>query len=577
MYIIGLRERAAVCVRTILAALLLALVPLASHAAEPARAARHMVAAANPHAARAGLDILRAGGSAADAAIAVQMVLNVVEPQSSGIGGGAFLLYYDAARREVRAYDGRETAPAAATEALFLDASGKPLHFWDAVVGGRSVGVPGVVAMLELAHKAHGRLAWRELFAPAIAIADDGFAISPRLHALVGRDKFLRTFVLAREMFHRANGTPKPVGTWLTNPRLADSLRAIAADGGRAFYEGDIARDIVGAVRGAARNPGSLSAADLAAYRAKERAPVCLAYREWRVCGMPPPTSGGVTVLQILGILSHFESAALAPGSARAVHLISEASRLAFADRGRYLADADFVEVPVSGLLDATYLRTRARLIDPARSMGLAAPGTPGVKKGRLAAPDQSAEQPSTTHFSVVDGDGNAVVMTSSIESAFGSRLMTEGGFLLNNQLTDFSFVAERDGAPVANRVAAGKRPRSSMAPTLVFDAAGNLVMAIGSPGGSRIIPYVVKTIVAVLDGGLDIQAAIDLPHHSNRNGTTDLEGGTAVAAHKGALEDLGHKVAVRGLNSGLHGIVVSPEGLTAGADPRREGVALGD
>ena len=542
----------------------------------PARAERTMVAAANPHAAEAGLAILRAGGSALDAAIAMQMVLNVVEPQSSGIGGGAFLLHYDKGRGKVRAYDGRETAPAAATPDLFLDATGAPLGFYDAVVGGRSVGVPGLVAMLEMAHRAHGTLPWRELFAPAIRLAEAGFPVSPRLNALAEQDEFLRLDRESRALFYLWYGKAKPVGARLTNPALAETLHRIAQGGAAAFYRGEIAHDIVTAVRAVRANPGRLDEADLAAYQAKERTPVCAPYRRWRVCGMPPPTSGGLTTLAILGILSHFDLAPLAPGSAEAVHLISEASRLAFADRALYIADSDFTDVPITGLLDAGYLAERARLIDPWRSRGRAQPGALPLRKSERPAPSPSLEGASTTHLSVIDSAGNAVTMTSSIESAFGSRLMTRG-FLLNNQLTDFSFVPELDGIAVANRVEPGKRPRSSMAPTLVFDEAGDLVMVIGSPGGSRIITYVVKTIVAVLDWRLDIQAAIALPHHTNRNGATDLEEGTGLAALQAELSARGHEVKVRPLTSGLHGIVVTPSGLEGGADPRREGIALGD
>ena len=552
----------------------------AAHADEPrpgpARAERTMVAAANPHAAEAGLTILHAGGSAVDAAIAMQMVLNVVEPQSSGIGGGAFLLHYDKGLAEVRAYDGRETAPAAATPDLFLDETGAPLGFYDAVVGGRSVGVPGLVAMLEMAHRAHGNLPWRKLFAPAIRLAEAGFPVSHRLNALAERDDFLRQFPESRALFYLWYGKAKPVGATFTNPALAETLQRIAQGGAAAFYRGEIAHDIVTAVRTVRANRGRLVEADLAAYRAKERAPVCAPYRRWRVCGMPPPTSGGLTTLAILGILSHFDLARVESGSAEAVHLISEASRLAYADRALYIADSDFADVPITGLLDPGYLAERARLIDPRRSKGRAQPGALPLRKSERPAVAPSLEGASTTHLSVIDAAGNAVTMTSSIESAFGSRLMTRG-FLLNNQLTDFSFVPELDGVAVANRVEPGKRPRSSMAPTLVFDEAGDLVMVIGSPGGSRIITYVVKTIVAVLDWQLDIQAAIALPHHTNRNGATDLEEGTGLVALQAQLTARGHEVKVRPLTSGLHGIVVTPQGLEGGADPRREGIALGD
>jgi gamma-glutamyltranspeptidase/glutathione hydrolase len=543
--------------------------------AGPAQAKREMVAAANPWAVDAGVDILRAGGSAVDAAIAVQLVLNLVEPQSSGIGGGAFMVHYNGATRQVIAYDGREMAPQSVTPDLFLR-DGKPMKFFDAVVGGQSVGVPGVVAMLELAHNRHGRLPWAQLFAAAIRLADHGFPVSPRLNALLTRDKYLKTFETARRYFYDEEAEPRSVGWVLQNQPLAETLRVIAAGGSDAFYKGDIAGDIIRTVQGTAQNPGMLSRDDFAAYRAVAREPVCAPYRQYTVCGMPPPTSGGLTILQILGMLEQFDLGDLTPGSPKAVHLISEASRLAFADRARYMADSDFVRVPIAGLLNRDYLGQRAALIDMNASLGSANAGDPPRQLTQLWGDDGSLELPSTTHISVVDARGNAVSMTSSVENAFGSRLMA-GGFLLNNQLTDFSFVPSRDGRPVANRVEPRKRPRSSMSPTIVLNADGSLKLVIGSPGGSRIIPYVAKTIIAVLDWGLDVQAAIDLPHHANRNGKTDLEANTAVAAIAPALEGLGHKVTVRGLNSGLHGIERIASGLRGGADPRREGVARGD
>ena len=551
-------------------------VPYEREATEPARAARHMIAAANPLAAEAGRDILRAGGSAVDAAIAAQMVLNLVEPQSSGIGGGGFLLHYAAASGEIAAYDGRETAPKAAHPYMFLDGSGKARTFFDAAVGGLSVGVPGLLRMLELAHREHGRLPWERLFEPAISLAEEGFEVSPRLHKLLAGDKHLKTFAAPAGYFYEPNGTAKPVGAKLVNRPLARTFRIIASFGADAFYSGPVAEAIVDAVRGVSGNPGVMTATDLAAYETKKRDPVCLSYREWLVCGMPPPSSGGITTLQILGLLQGFDLGALGAGSPRAVHLISEASRLAFADRDTYIADPDFVPVPTAGLLDPGYLESRARGISEFRGMGEAQPGMPGVGAGLRQAPGTAEHGVSTTHLSVLDVDGNAVAMTSSIENAFGARLMVHG-FLLNNQLADFSFLPNRDAAPIANRVESGKRPRSSMAPVLVFDASGRVVMAIGSPGGSRIIGYVIKVLVGVLDWKLDIQAAIDLPNFVNRNGATELEKGTPILAIAADLEALGHAVEARDMNSGLHGIAVSQGAITGGADPRREGVALGD
>lgn len=539
-------------------------------------ATRHMVSAANPFAARAGLEILRRGGSAVDAAIAVQMVLTVVEPQSSGIGGGAFMLFYDAADRAIQAYDGRETAPAAATPDLFLDDSGKPLGFFEALVGGRAVGAPGVLRMLELAHGEHGVLPWPVLFNTAITLAEDGFPISPRLNHLIARDKYLATYPDTRRHFFDPGGTAKPVGRILRNPGLAETFRRIAAQGADTFYEGAIARSIVFAVRSAQDNPGLLSQADLAGYEAKRRPPVCGRYRSFELCGMPPPTSGGVTTLQILGILQATPFRSAPPGSPLAAHYVAEASRLAFADRGKYLADPDFVDVPVGGLLDRRYLRDRARLISRTAPMTDATPGTLRDKRTERYAIGQSPELPSTTHFSIVDGNGNAVSMTSSVENVFGSRLMV-GGFLLNNQLTDFSFAPEANGAPVANRVQPGKRPRSSMSPFIVLDGQKRFHIAVGSPGGSRIIGYVAKTLIGVIDWRLDIQSAIDLPNLTNRGRATEVEQRADTTGLVEALTEMGHTVRALPMTSGIHGIVLDRRGLWGGADRRREGVALGD
>ncbi len=538
----------------------------------PATAERQMVAAAHPLAARAGREILRAGGSAIDAAVATQLVLGLVEPQSSGIGGGAFLLRYDGDSGEVAAFDGRETAPMAATEALFLEDDGTPMGFWDAVVGGRSVGVPGTLAMLEKAHARHGELPWARLFEPAIELAREGFRVTPRLHDLIARDRFLKTYAPARDYFYTEAGDPLPVGHLLTNPAYARTLETVAQEGARAFYEGAIARDIVRTVRQAEGNPGKLSRRDMAQYAAKIRPALCRPYRAHTVCGHPPPTSGGATVLQILGILENFDLSATRPMGVEAVHLLAEASRLAFADRNRFLADSDFVDVPLDRLLSDDYLARRARLIDREQSLGTA---EPGFARDRAAMPDQPGGR-STSHYSIVDADGNAVSATASVEQAFGSRLMVRG-FVLNNQLTDFSFQPERDGRPVANRVAPGKRPRSSMAPTIVKDEGGGFRLAVGSPGGSRIIGYTALRVLAVLDWGQDVQTAVDLPNVVNRNGPTTLEQGTSAEALAEPLRARGHAVEAEAMTSGLHAIHRRDGRLTGGADPRREGVALGD
>ena len=543
--------------------------------ARPPVLARHeMAATANPLASKTALAILKAGGSAVDAAIAAQLVLGLVEPQSSGIGGGGFLLYFDAARHETIAYDGRETAPAAATPDLFIGADGKPLAFWDAVVSGLSVGTPGTMRLLELAHRDHGKLPWSTLFQPAIALAEQGFPVSPRLHALIAADRYLKTQPAAAAYFYDAAGQPLATGAILRNPALARTLRRLAAGGADAFYRGPIAHDVVATVHRAAR-PGRLAAIDLARYRAIARPAVCRTYRRWLVCGMPPPSSGGVAVLQILGLLEDFDLSALAPDAPATVHLIAEAERLAYADRDRYLADPDFVAVPVDELLARDYLRHRAAAISPVRDMGHAPPGTPSAATA-FAPPAPQPEPVSTSHLSIVDAAGNAVSYTTSVENAFGSRLFVDG-FLLNNQLTDFSFRPSNDEGLVANRVEPGKRPRSSMAPTLVFDRDGRLVMSIGSPGGGTIIAFVAKALIAALDQKLDIQQAIDLPNFANRNGPTEIEAGTALEAIVPALKALGHDVKPVELESGLQGIMVTPGGLAGGADPRREGVALGD
>jgi gamma-glutamyltranspeptidase / glutathione hydrolase len=539
-------------------------------------AAHDMVVAAHPLAAQAGADILAAGGSAADAAIATQLVLGLVEPQSSGLGGGAFVLLWDAAQHRLTSFDARETAPAGAGPTMFLGPDGKPVAFYDGVIGGRSVGVPGVPRLLATLHARYGRLPWSRLIAPAVRHAEAGFPISPRLAALIAQDRFLAANPAAHAYFYEPDGTPKRAGTILKNQAYADSLRALAG-GADAFYDGPIAADLVAAVA-AEPHPGSLAAGDLAGYRVIERVPVCLPYRAVRVCGMGPPSSGGIAVAQILGLLERFDLARLGAGSLEAAHLLVEASGLAFADRDQYLADPAFVPQPVAALLDFRYIAGRSALIRDDRSLGKAAPGALPEKAGALppcCAADASPELPSTSHFSIVDRAGNAIAITSSIESAFGARRMVRG-FLLNNQLTDFSFLPERDGKPVANRVEPGKRPRSAMAPTIVLGADGAPMILVGSPGGSQIIGFVAQALIAMLDWRLDPQAALDLGHVVNRNGPTELEADTEAAALRDGLERLGHKVSVLELNSGLHAILRRDGQWIGAADPRREGIAIG-
>ncbi|MFW1678030.1 gamma-glutamyltransferase [Pontibacter sp. JAM-7] len=537
-----------------------------------------LVVSAHPLASQAGMTLLRQGGTAADAAVAIQAMLTLVEPQSSGIGGGGFMLYWDAKQQALHAYDGRETAPASVSEALFLE-QGKPISWQHALVGGRAVGVPGVLRMLEMAHQQHGKQPWNSLFQPAISQSHFGFSVTPRLHKLIasGINPGLNRYETSREYFYTENGKPLPVGYQRKNPALAYSLSEIARQGADAFYTGPLAAAISKTVQEVPDNPGMLSTTDLAAYRAIKRSPLCQPYQHYRLCGFPPPTSGGTTVLQILKLLEQIPDLTISADDPRFNHLFTQASRLAFADRQRYLADADFIPVPVSGLLDMDYLKQRAALINPHLDSGTAAAGTPpGTTEDWL---DQtSPERPSTSHFVVVDQWGNAVSMTSSIEMAFGSTLMV-GGFLLNNQLTDFSFAPRhRDGKLVANRVEPGKRPRSSMSPFMVFQPDNQLHAAVGSPGGSRIISYVARSLLLMLNTPLTLQEVMTQPHISNRNGQTELEAGTAAEQWADTLQEMGHDIRIRDLNSGLHALRRLPQGgWESGVDPRREGRAIGE
>lgn len=576
------------------------------------RASHMMAATANPHATRAAFIMLERGGSALDAAIAAQMVLTLTEPQSSGIGGGAFLMHYDARTRAVQAWDGRETAPAQATEKLFEGPDGKPLAFFDAVVGGRSVGTPGVLRMLEAAHAQHGRLPWAMLFEPAIRLADQGFEVSARLNRLLAIEPHLKRDPTAARYFYDANGAPWPVGHRLKNPELADTLTQIARRGSLALHTGPIARDMIAAVRSHPINPGLLDERDLAFYQPKLRTPLCTSFRGRTICGMPAPSSGAIAVAQILGLYDaagapRFASADASP-QAEGVHVFTQAGRLAFADRNQYVADPDFVKQP-TGMVDPDYLKRRAGLISP-RDMGRAAPGDPpGAPHLRVS--EATLEQPGTSHLSIIDARGNAIAMTSTIEDQFGARLMVRG-FLLNNQLSDFSFAAQANGLPVANRVEPGKRPRSSMAPTLVFAqsvssssthasthssnrssttaakppadaviAPGPLLMTLGSPGGSQIIGYVARMLLATIGDGLDVQTAISMPNLGNRNGPTELETGRVNASLANSLRARGHEIREIDMTSGLQAIERRCDRagrctLAGGADPRREGLVIG-
>ncbi|AMD01083.1 gamma-glutamyltransferase [Halomonas chromatireducens] len=551
---------------------------------------RFAVAAANPLATDAGYQVLRAGGSAVDAAIAVQMVLTLVEPQSSGIGGGAFLMHYDGS--DVTAFDGRETAPRAASESLFLNGDGEPLEFMDAAASGLSVGVPGTVRMLELAHDEHGKLPWAELFAPAITLAEEGFAVSHRLHTSLAGEERLRDDARGGAFYYTEDGEPLAEGHKLKNPALAAILREIAEHGSKAMHTGSIAEDLVHRVQGHPDRPGAISLEDMATYVALQRDPLCTDWKAYRVCGFPPPSSGHLTIMQILGTMEHLPEleAPVEEGqpSVEWWHRFLEASRLAFADRGKYIADPDFVDPPGgswSTMLEPDYLALRAESIEE-QSMGPdgARPGRPGKLETSWAVQPNQPEY-GTSHISIIDEEGNGLAMTTTIEAAFGSRMLADGGtglpggYLLNNELTDFSFrPLDADGTPIANRVEAGKRPRSSMSPTLVFDRESDeLIASLGSPGGAAIIHYTAKALVAMLDWGLNAQEALELPHAITLGGPAFFEEGRFDASVLEALNERGHEASERELTSGLQAIMKTEEGFFGGADPRREGVVMGD
>lgn len=563
---------------------------------EPVVTEKEMIVTANPLASAAGAQVLKAGGSAVDAMIAAQTVLSLVEPQSSGIGGGAFVVYYDASTGKTTTYDAREKAPSAATPGRFLDSDGEPLAFVEAWQSGLSVGVPGVPRLLEVMHERYGKLPWKGLFEPAIALAQQGFELTARTstqvnNLLAKNDSCTaegRLFFRDPTAFHYfvnpETCTAKPPGTEMHNPAYGKALELISKDGAGAFYDGPVATDIVTAVTSDPHIPGDMTKEDLASYQVQERAPVCIEYRGYNVCGMGPPSSGGLAVGQILGILENFELGDLpGPLTAKAVHLFTQAGRLAFADRNAYVADSDFVTVPAEGMLNKTYLAKRATLITD-QDMGKAEPGTPPGKYDPTEA-DARAKTSGTSHISVVDQDGNALSMTTSVESSFGNGVMVKGwGFLLNNQLTDFSFVpTTEENIPVANRVEPGKRPRSSMSPTLVFDGKGKIRFVTGSPGGSRIIGYTAQSVINLIDFELDPQEAINVPHYMNRNGKTELEApiptitvnydAEALAA---LLAERGHDATVSPLTSGLSVIAVEKSRYVGGRDLRRDGAVGG-
>lgn len=536
-------------------------------------AKKHLISTSHQLASQVGEEILARGGNAIDAAIAAQMVLNLVEPQSSGIGGGAFLLYYNAKDKTTHYFNGRETAPEKSNSKMFLDENGNPRKFNDVVRGGLPVGTPGLLKILKEVHSKYGKLPWEELFSPAINLAKQGFPMDERIHAIAENVSYLKDFDGFAKMYLKADGKPKDLGTIITNPALAQTFSTIAKEGIEPFYSGKIANDMVNAVQNSKTNPGYLSLNDLKNYQIKEGDLICGNYRvKYKVCSMPLPSSGGIAILQILGILENFDLSKFKPNSAEAVHLISEAVRLGYADRNKYVADV--ADVPIEQMLDKTYLKKRSELINPKQAMPSANAGE-FITKTSFVIDKNAAELPSTTHLSIVDNEGNAIALTSSIEYYFGSVLSVDG-FMMNNQLTDFSFVPEIDGKPVANRLEPGKQPRSSMSPTFVFDENNNLIMVVGSPGGPRIIQYVLKTIIAYLDWKLDIQSSISLPNFTTINDTIELEKRTKLEKLQPELEKMGHKVKIIDSISGIHAIVIKPTGLEGGADPRRGGEAIG-
>jgi gamma-glutamyltranspeptidase / glutathione hydrolase len=547
-----------------------------------AKATQQMVAAAHPLAAAAGKKILDAGGSAMDAVIAMQLVLTLVEPQSSGIGGGGFVLSYNARTKETTSYDGRETAPAAASATLFVGSDGKSLPMIEAYQGGRSVGVPGMVALMARSHKSQGRLAWKKLFAPAIGIARDGFAVSPRLHNMIDNaQSLIEKFPAAKATFIGRDGKALANGVRYKSPAYAAILRKIAANGAVDFYHGDNAAAIVAAVKNSAVSPATLTLQDLRDYKVMERAPLCGLYHTYKICSMGPPSSGAVAILQSLKLLEAHDLKKMGPQSADAIHLIAESLAIAFADRDVYLADPGFFDVPLAGLLDQSYLASRAALLDLAKAGGPYVAGNPSTQNKSALAPNFNIDVPSTSHMVAADKYGNVASWTGTVQAPFGSFLQVNG-YMLNNELTDFAFLPERDGKAVANKVEPGKRPRSSMSPTLVFDAQGRVVMALGSAGGSRIIAHVLKTIIAHVDWGLDIQQAIDYPNFFKSVQGLEIEPGMVATAIRPQLETKGHKVNERANVSGLSGITISYQStgtrtLQGGADSRREGIALGD
>jgi gamma-glutamyltranspeptidase/glutathione hydrolase len=544
-------------------------------APKPAVRAKHyMIVTPHPLATEVGEAVLAKGGTAVDAAIAASVMLTLVEPFASGIGGGGYMLVYDAKTRQTVAFDGRETAPDSASEKMFLDKKGRPQEFFSAVVGGKSVGVPGLLKMLEDAHGKYGRTQWFDLLYPTAIAARQGFAVSERLHYQLENEPYLSTIPASRAYFYDGNGKPWRVGHTLKNPLLGETIHRIAVNGAKEFYQGDTTDLMLAAVNKAPVNRGKLTISDFLDYTALEKHPVCNGYRVYKICGVPPSSGGGIVTLQTLALLEKTPFNKAKPDSAEAIHLVAEASALAYADRNRYIADPAFVSYKQTALLDKRYVASRAKLIHSTKTLGTATAGQPFGKK--YAGDYTQFEPVSTSHISVVDRYGNAVSLTASVENTFGSRLFA-AGFILNNELTDFAFVPIEKGKKVANCVQPNKRPRSSMSPTFVFDNKGKLKMVVGSPGGARITPFVVKTLVEVLDWHKPLEAALASPHYVDRNGDLELEEKRFSPRIISALQTKGHKVVEANLTSGVNAIYIEDNGTLVGvSDPRREGTAAG-
>lgn len=537
-----------------------------------AQAAGGVVSAADPRASEAGREILRAGGSAADAQMAMMLALTVVEPQSSGIGGGGFFLHHSGKTGAIETIDGREAAPSATLPTRFMGADGKPLPFVQAFPGGISVGVPGNIALMAKVHAKWGKLPWAKLFDPAIRLSENGFQVTPALASRLNQLKKIWTDFPEAQAIYWQDGRPKVVGETVRNPAIAALFRSVAKGGAKAFYSGDNAKAIINATAASVRNKAVITARDIASYRAKDRPAVCTTYRVYKLCGMGPPSSGATTVFQILGMLERFDMKAMGKDDPKAWHAIAEAMMLAYADREKYLGDADFVGVPVAGLLDKGYIAKRSALISLETSLPKYVAGDPPGSAKRTTA--ISGEVDGTTHFVAVDGAGNVSSMTSTIEGPFGSQLIANGYFL-NNELTDFTFAPEKDGAPVANRPQAGKRPLSSMSPTIVYGPDGKVILAIGSAGGKRIIMHVTKSLIGVLDFGLSAQDAIALPNIYFGGDAVLIERGTSLDAMRDRIATLGRTVVSSDLGSKLNAVERTLTGWRGAADPRSEGIVL--